>query len=52
MIGEPSQVETGKYDAGEASVTVVELLCEIDYFFTAGGISPIIADCQSIVSNS
>ena len=52
MIGEPSQVESGKYDARKVAVTVVELLCEIDYFFTAGEISPIIANCQSIVSNS
>jgi hypothetical protein len=50
MIGEPSQVETGKYDARE-TVTVVKLLCEIDYLLTAGWIDPIIANDQPIMSN-
>ena len=50
MIGEPSQVEAGKYDTGEAAVTVVELLCKIDHFLPGGRIDPVVSDREAIVS--
>src|SRR4029077_6927879 len=51
VIGEPSQVESGKYNAGEAAVAVVELLCEMYRFLAGDRIDPVVSDGEPIMSH-
>src|SRR6516165_5137865 len=52
MIGEPSQVEAGKYHANEVAVTIFELLGKVNHFLAVGRVDPLVSDGQSIVSHS
>src|SRR6516162_2696948 len=51
MLREPSQVEAGKYDAGEVAVTVVELLPEMNHFLPGSRIDPVASGGKPIVSH-
>src|SRR5260370_4890270 len=52
VVGEPGQVQAGKYDTSDKAVVVLEALGKMDHPLTIGRIHPIIPDGEPRLSHS
>ena len=51
MLGEPTQVQAGEHHPRVLAVAVAESDGKMDHPLTAGGIGPVIADSETVLSH-